>query len=63
MSGLNPRTLTNRELVRYASMDWDAEYGLPIEMQRELLRRFSEIAPMNEHPAQDSRQLDLFLPR
>ncbi len=63
MSGMNMRTLSNRELVRYASIDWSPEHGLPIEMQRELLRRFTELAPMNEHPVPDSRQQDLFLPR
>ena len=63
MSGMNTRTLSNRELVRYASIDWNNEHGLPVEMQRELLRRFTEFAPMDEHPVQDTRQQDLFLPR
>lgn len=57
------RTLSNRELVRYASIDWDTKTGLPIETQRELLRRFAALAPMNEQPAPDYKQLDLFLPR
>lgn len=63
MSGMNLRTLSNRELVRYASMDWNPAEGLPVEMQRELLRRFTELAPMDEHPVHDSRQQDLFLSR
>lgn len=58
---INTRALSNRELARYASLDWNAEKGLPIDMQRELLHRFTELAPMDNYPAQDIRQKDLFL--
>ncbi len=60
-SGINARTLSNRELVRYATLEWDSDKGLTVNMQRELLRRFAEQAPMNEHPVQDEKQKDLFL--
>ncbi len=60
-SGINTRTLSNRELVRYATLEWDSDKGLPVNMQRELLRRFAEQAPMNEHPVRDEKQKDLFL--
>jgi len=56
-----PRNLSNRELVRYATIEWDSDKGLTINMQRELLRRFTELAPMDEHPVRDDKQKDLFL--
>lgn len=56
---MNLRTLTHRELARYATIDWDSEKGLPVEMQRELLRRFSVIADFDEHPYIDPKQQKL----
>lgn len=59
MSGMNARTLTHRELVRHATVDWNPEKGLPVDMQRELLRRFAEIADFDEHPYIDPKQQKL----
>ena len=41
MSALQPRTLSNQELIKYFAMYMDdTEFGAPIEWQIELLRRF-----------------------
>ena len=59
MSGMNYSSMSNREILRYASVDWDPKKGLPVEMQREILRRFADIAPLNEHPYIDPKQQKL----
>jgi len=62
MSALQPRTLSNAELIRYFANYMDnKDFGAPIEWQHELLRRFTAIAPDNEWPVRDERQLDLFI--
>ena len=61
MSALQPRTLTNQELIRYFAMYMeDNEFGAPIEWQIELLRRFTAVAPDKDFPLRDPKQLDLF---
>lgn len=59
MSSLQPRTLSNSEFIRYCAIDLDGK-GLSLEWQAELLRRFVALAPTNEFPLKDERQLDLF---
>jgi hypothetical protein len=61
MSRIQPRTLSTQELIRFCADLITDERGLPKEWQVELLRRIVVLAPDNEHPAQDPRQLDLFL--
>jgi hypothetical protein len=61
MSGIQPRTLSNSELTRYCAMMIDSQQGMPVDWQTELLRRFIALAPTNEFPPKDERQLDLFL--
>jgi hypothetical protein len=39
----------------------DSAQGLPTEWQTELLRRFMALAPLDEFPAKDPAQLDLFI--
>jgi hypothetical protein len=39
----------------------DSNQNLPIDWQTELLRRFMALAPLDEFPPKDDRQLDLFL--
>jgi hypothetical protein len=56
---MNYRTLSNREILRQASVCWDPKAGLPVDMQRDLLRRFAEVAPLDEHPYIDPNQLKL----
>jgi len=61
MSALQPRTLTNQELIRYFAMYMeDNEFGAPIEWQIELLRRFTAVAPDKDFPLHNPNQLDLF---
>jgi len=61
MSRIQPRTLSTQELIRFCADFIEDEDGLPKDWQIELLRRITVLAPYNEHPAQDTRQLDLFL--
>ena len=60
MSGIQPRTLNNRELIVHATLELDSDNGMPMPYQIELLRRFNLIAPLDETPAEDPAQLDLF---
>jgi len=53
--------LSTQELIRFCADFIQDEDGLPKEWQLELLRRITMLAPEHEHPAQDLRQLDLFL--
>jgi hypothetical protein len=39
----------------------DTVHEMPTAFQIELLRRFTAIAPVNEFPSVDPKQLDLFL--
>jgi len=45
MQGIQPRTLTNRELINYCADAVDDLHGMPKEWQKELLRRFVALAP------------------
>lgn len=61
MQTLQPRTLSNREFIQYCALWFDeSDGGLPPHWQMELLRRFTAVAPLNEHPVHDPKQLDLF---
>tara|TARA_R110000822_G_scaffold2507_4_gene11965 strand:- start:443 stop:637 length:195 start_codon:yes stop_codon:yes gene_type:complete len=60
MSALQPSNLSNRELILACDNAWTMA-GLPTDLQFELYTRFCRLAPIDEHPAQDDKQLDLFL--
>jgi len=61
MQDIQPRTLSNAELIRYATLDMDLNpEGMSLPFQVELLRRFNALAPLNEYPPIDPQQLDLF---
>lgn len=60
MSGIQPRTLSNRELITYAVSEMHNEDGMPLDYQVELLRRFNLLTTLDETPAEDPAQLDLF---
>jgi len=61
MQDIQPRTLSNAELIRYATIDMDLNpEGMSLSFQVELLRRFNALAPLNEYPPVDPQQLDLF---
>lgn len=60
MQGIQPRTLTNRELINYCADAVDDPFGMPKEWQKELLRRFVATAPTDEHLFIDLNQQNLF---
>jgi hypothetical protein len=60
MQGIQPRTLTNRELINYCADAVDDPFGMPKEWQKELLRRFVVLAPSDEAPFIDPQQQNLF---
>jgi hypothetical protein len=60
MQGIQPRTLTNRELINYCADAVDELHGMPKEWQKELLRRFVALSPTDEHPFIDPNQQNLF---
>jgi hypothetical protein len=60
MSTLQPSSLSNREFILHCDNIWTAE-GFPLDVQFELYSRFCRIAPLNEHPVRDEKQLDLFV--
>ena len=58
MSGIQPHTLSNQELLLACDNEWTMG-GLPSELQLELYNRFRAIAPLNEHPLIDPKQIPL----
>ena len=60
MSTLRPSALSNRELILACDNEWTMA-GLPSDLQFELYSRFCRLAPIDEHPVRDEKQLDLFV--
>jgi len=60
MQVIQPRTLSNSELINHCAHLMDVAEELPTAYQIELLRRFTALAPLDEFPAIDPKQLDLF---
>jgi hypothetical protein len=60
MSTLRPSSLSNRELILACDNEWTMA-GLPTDLQFELYSRFCRLAPIDEHPVRDEKQLDLFV--
>ena len=60
MSSLQPSSLSNRELILACDNEWTMA-GLPTALQFELYSRFCNLAPINEQPVRDEKQLDLFM--
>lgn len=58
MHGIEPRTLSNRELILACDNEWTMA-GLPSELQLELYNRFRALAPLDEFPAIDPNQIPL----
>ena len=58
MHGIEPTRLSNRELILACDNEWTMG-GLPSELQLELYNRFRALAPLDEFPAIDSRQIPL----
>ena len=61
MQVIQPRTLSNSELINHCASLMDTVAELPTAYQIELLRRFTALAPLDEFPSVDPKQLDLFL--
>jgi hypothetical protein len=61
MYGIQPRSLTTQELIRFSAELIELDTGLPKDWQLEVLRRLTVLAPDNEHQQRDPKQLDLFL--
>ena len=60
MYGIQPRSLTTQELVRFAEDLVHTPEGLPKNWQRELLSRLAGYPVMERPTTKDSRQLELF---
>lgn len=61
MYGIQPRSLTTQELIRFSAELMELDTGLPKEWQLEVLRRLTVMAPPDDSQIKDTRQLDLFL--
>jgi hypothetical protein len=59
MQDIQPRNLSNSELINRCALILGTE-GLSPAYQQELLRRFTALAPSDEFPPRDEKQLDLF---
>ena len=60
MYGIQPRSLTTQELIRFAEDLVHTPQGLPKNWQMELLSRIAGYPIMERPAAKDSRQLELF---
>ena len=60
MYGIQPRSLTTQELIRFAEDLVHTPEGLPKNWQRELLSRLAGYPVMERPTTKDSRQLELF---
>ena len=61
MYGIQPRSLTTQELIRFSAELMELPAGLPTDWQHEVLRRLTVMAPLDEVQIKDAKQLDLFL--
>lgn len=60
MYGIQPRSLTTQELIRFAEDLVHTPEGLPKNWQMELLSRLAGYPVMERPKTKDSRQLELF---
>ena len=61
MQGVQPRNLTNEELIRFSADELHLLGTIQVDMQKELLRRFTALHPDDKFPPEpDPSQLDLF---
>lgn len=61
MYGIQPRSLTTQELIRFSAELMELPAGMPKEWQHEVLRRLTVMAPLDDAQIKDAKQLDLFL--
>jgi len=60
MYGIQPRSLTTQELIRFCAELMALPAGMPKDWQHEVLRRLTVMAPPDEATTKDARQLELF---
>jgi hypothetical protein len=60
MYGIQPRSLTTQELIRFSAELMELDTGLPKEWQLEVLRRLTVMAPPDGATTKDPRQAELF---
>jgi len=60
MYGIQPRSLTTQELIRFSAELMELPAGMPKAWQHEVLRRLTVMAPPDEALTADARQLELF---
>ena len=60
MHGIQPRSLTTQELIRFAEDLVHTPEGVPKNWQMELLSRLAGYPVMERPTTKDSRQLELF---
>ncbi len=60
MYGIQPRSLTTQELIRFSAELIELDTGLPKDWQLEVLRRLTVMAPPDDASTSNSRQLELF---
>jgi hypothetical protein len=60
MSGIQPQTLRNDELIRFSETMVHSPNGLPVDYQKELLKRFMQADIQDAIPYPQAQQLDLF---
>ena len=61
MYGIQPRSLTTQELIRFSAELMELPAGMPKDWQHEVLRRLTVMAPLDDAQLKDARQLELFL--
>jgi hypothetical protein len=61
MYGIQPRSLTTQELIRFSAELIELDTGLPKDWQLEVLRRLTVMAPPDDGQIKDAKQLELFL--
>ena len=61
MYGIQPRSLTTQELIRFSAELIELDTGMPKDWQLEVLRRLTVMAPLDDTQLKDARQLELFL--
>jgi hypothetical protein len=60
MQGIQPRSLSNQELIRHGESLLQAPNGMPVNYQEELLKRFMQADVQQATPYPQEGQLDLF---
>jgi hypothetical protein len=61
MYGIQPRSLTTQELIRFSAELIELDTGMPKDWQLEVLRRLTVMAPLDDAQLKDARQQELFL--